>query len=140
MPAFAQRAEVALVALRRADVLDEIGPQRAHQRLAFVFVQAGQHPRLGQRAVAVGEGGERLRVAPQRAAQHRFEDHAAFGEPGTERLALARPEFAELVVVGGAERGLTVAHEVEHSHGARFSRAGRRRAVAAATACVTLVA
>ena len=49
-----------------------------------------------------------------------------------QRVALARAELAELVVVGGAEAGLAVAHEVEGSHGARLSRRARRAAAVAA--------
>jgi hypothetical protein len=59
---------------------------------------------------------ERLRVPAQRAAQHRVEAHAVAGEPCAQAFALARAEGAELVIVGRAERGLAVAHEVERSH------------------------
>ena len=54
-------------------------------------------------------------------------------EPRAQAHALALAEGAQLVVVGGAERGLAVAHEVQGSHGGRIVRASRRCAVARAT-------
>ena len=85
-------------------------------RFAVVLVQA--RPDQGhQRCIqALGKTGQRLRVALQRPGQHRVELQAAFAPIAAQRHTLLMAQRAELVVVGRAERGLTVADEVESSH------------------------
>ena len=81
------------------------------------------------RLQAVFDPGQGLRVAAQRAGEHGIEAQAMGAEPRAQALALLPAERAQLVVVGRAERGLAVAHEVEASHDRRHC-AGIRRAVA----------
>ena len=55
-------------------------------------------------------------MALQRAREHGIEAAPALGEIAAKRLALARAQFAQLVVVAGAERSLAVANECQVTH------------------------
>ena len=101
------------------------GVDGAYQRLAVVFVQAGQQLGLGHGAQALGYARQRLCVAAQRAAEHGVKAQAAFAPVGAQALGLLPAARAQLVVVGSAKRGLAVAHEVEGSHAADFDKTGR---------------
>ena len=89
-------------------------------RVAVVFVQCRPHGGRRRGAEAFGNRRQRLRLPAQAADERGFEADAMVGEPGAELAALALAEFAEAVVVVGAERSLAMADEKKGSHGLRL--------------------
>ncbi len=110
--AVAQQAEVVTVELGCVRLLQRLRVDAADHRVGVVLVQARHHQRLQRQARALGDAGPGLFVAAQRARDHGVEAQPTFGPvaPQSHRLALA--QLAELVIVGGAEGGLAVPHEV----------------------------
>ncbi len=96
-------------------------------RFAVVLVEAGPRQHVVALEIkALGDAFPRLAMALQRAGDDGIELHAALTPVLTEANSLAMSEFAQVVIVGSAETGLSVAHEVEGSH-ARDSGKKRRR-------------
>src|SRR6218665_1138891 len=91
------------------------GPSR---RPAVVLVEPWPDQGLGNLAQAFGDAGQGLRMALQRTGQHGIEALTARTPVLAELHALLMAQRAQLVIVGGAERGLAVANEVESAHGA----------------------
>ena len=112
-----QQPEMFAVQLGRVGTQQGCRMNRADHRLAVVLVQA--RPRkadVGRVARAFDDLPPGLRVAFERAGDDRVERNAARGEPLAQSPALPAAEFAQHIVVGRAERGLTMANQIEMSH------------------------
>ena len=114
--AAAQQPEMLTHLRGRACRRNRSGVHRAHQRLAVELVQARQRNRLVPHLQAFLDAGQRLRMAAQRAGEHGVEAHALAAQPGAQAPALLSAQRAQLVVVGCAQGGLAMAHEVKGSH------------------------
>ena len=116
LQAGAQQPEVVAHELRRVRRRHRIGVHCAHDRVAVVLVEPGPGAGLDGAAQAFGDARQRLRMAAQRAGQRAVETQPALAQVLAQPHALAVAEFAELVVVGGAEGRLAVADEEERAH------------------------
>ena len=112
----AQHVEVLAVAFRREGLVHRIGVDGADHGFAVVFVEAWPDQGLQIQAGTLANAFPRLGMAAQAAHEHGVEALPPVGPVAPQPLGLALAQLAELIVVGGAKRGLAMAHEVEVSH------------------------
>ena len=92
--------------------------ERAHHRLVVELVERRQRGGFRERAVLVRrrDRRERVAMAPHAPAEHGIEAARRLREPASEVLRLHDADVGERVVVGLAERRLSVAHEHDLGH------------------------
>ena len=97
----------------------------AHQHLAvIIFVEAGidgPERRDGGVGNLGGPGFGGLAVALQAAQRDGVDLQAQLPVPAAEDAALLLAQRRQLVIVGGPERGLTMAHQIDLAHGRLIS-------------------
>ena len=117
----AQQPEMRPITRGRIGLFQRPGVDGLDQRLAVVFVESRHCDGRGKAGQCFTDARQRLRVALERAGEYRIKTLAMRAPVRTQAPRLREAARAQFVVIGGAKRGLPVAHKVERSHGGRLS-------------------